>query len=120
MPVTYKPTNVVISPFIRYSGTSAYIVIYSHVICLLRPDYHWRIFSCERGNNQLFFKAIYSDSLRPIYFNVCRRLLFEKLQSSKKNPLLKDFVDSWYPMEWGVFLKYEMASPNPESAIFIQ
>ena len=24
MPVTYKPTNVVISPFIRYSGTSAY------------------------------------------------------------------------------------------------
>ena len=25
MPVTYKPTNVVISPFIRYSGTSAYI-----------------------------------------------------------------------------------------------
>ena len=26
MPVTYKPTNVVISPFIRYSGTSAYTV----------------------------------------------------------------------------------------------
>ena len=26
MPVTYKPTNVVISPFIRYSGTSAYMV----------------------------------------------------------------------------------------------
>ena len=24
MPVTYKPTNVVISPLIRYSGTSAY------------------------------------------------------------------------------------------------
>ena len=24
MPVTYKPTNVVNSPFIRYSGTSAY------------------------------------------------------------------------------------------------
>ena len=24
MTVTYKPTNVVISPFIRYSGTSAY------------------------------------------------------------------------------------------------
>ena len=24
MPVTYKPTNVVMSPFIRYSGTSAY------------------------------------------------------------------------------------------------
>ena len=24
MPVTYKPTNVVISPFMRYSGTSAY------------------------------------------------------------------------------------------------
>ena len=24
MPVTYKPTNVAISPFIRYSGTSAY------------------------------------------------------------------------------------------------
>ena len=30
MPVTYKPTNVVISPFIRYSGTSAYN-IYSKV-----------------------------------------------------------------------------------------
>ena len=27
MPVTYKPTNVVISPFIRYSGTSAYNII---------------------------------------------------------------------------------------------
>ena len=26
MPVTYKPTNVVNSPFIRYSGTSAYSV----------------------------------------------------------------------------------------------
>ena len=25
MPVTYKPINVVNSPFIRYSGTSAYI-----------------------------------------------------------------------------------------------
>ena len=24
MPLTYKPTNVVNSPFIRYSGTSAY------------------------------------------------------------------------------------------------
>ena len=24
MPVTYKPTNVINSPFIRYSGTSAY------------------------------------------------------------------------------------------------
>ena len=27
MPVTYKPTNVVISPFIRYSGTCAYTVL---------------------------------------------------------------------------------------------
>ena len=30
MPVTYKPTNVVISPFIRYSGTSAYSVALYH------------------------------------------------------------------------------------------
>ena len=27
MTVTYKPTNVVISPFIKYSGTSAYNTI---------------------------------------------------------------------------------------------
>ena len=32
MPVTYKPTNVVvISPFLRYSGTSAYNAIASAV-----------------------------------------------------------------------------------------
>ena len=27
MPVTYKPSNVVIFPFIRYSGTSAYNIL---------------------------------------------------------------------------------------------
>ena len=27
MPVTYNPTNVIISPFIRYSGTSAYSIL---------------------------------------------------------------------------------------------
>ena len=33
MPVTYKPTNVVISPFIRYSGTSAYNI---YILRLIR------------------------------------------------------------------------------------
>ena len=32
MSVTYKPTNVVISPFIRYSGTSAYTINVVHSI----------------------------------------------------------------------------------------
>ena len=36
MTVTYKPTNVVISPFIRYSGTSAYTSVEAGVAsCLL-------------------------------------------------------------------------------------
>ena len=40
MTVTYKPTNVVISPFIRYSGTSAYLgcLPYSHRNGTSRPS----------------------------------------------------------------------------------
>ena len=43
MPVTYKPTNVVIFPFIRYSGTSAYIikVYFQHRVYL-----RWRQWYC--------------------------------------------------------------------------
>ena len=38
----------------------------------------------------------------------------------KKNPVQMEFDSSWYPAEWGIFLKYGMASLNPESAFFIQ
>ena len=34
MTVTYKPTNVVISPFIRYSGTSAYTIGVIDSLCV--------------------------------------------------------------------------------------
>ena len=38
MPVTYKPTNVITSPFIRYSGTSAYN-IYMKVVLIGRESF---------------------------------------------------------------------------------
>ena len=83
MTVTYKPTNVVISPFIRYSGTSAYSIY----ICV----------SCEVEKNnftsRVFAKAEYTNSTKKI------RSLFVKSEVEVEVDLRKRNGLNIWPVE---------------------
>ena len=74
MPVTYKPTNVVISPFIRYSGTSAYTTTPAQLTEMIASPVGTALTNQQPVNRDLFNSAnsgsISNESIGPEIENI--------------------------------------------------
>ena len=96
MTVTYKPTNVVISPFIRYSGTSAYstLNLSDSVPCNVMPLVYETVKQYATGPSSTILVLTRASSRKQV------KQVIANIRSPLHGYLLSETIDITYASEF--------------------